>query len=79
MAVKCDRNDPSSIETTMHHSTQLQFGHSQCKMTPKETIMTRKYHMHTNPWHHAAVLYTVVTSETTTYTSKSKMTREAAL
>ena len=35
--------------------------------------------MQTNRWHHAAVLYAVVTSETTTYTSMSKMTREAAL
>ena len=35
--------------------------------------------MQTNPWHHAAVLYAVVTSETTTYTSMSKMTRQAAL
>ena len=35
--------------------------------------------MQTNPWHHAAALYAVVTSETTTYTSMSKMTREAAL
>ena len=35
--------------------------------------------MQTNPWHHAAVLYEVVTSATTTYTSMSKMTREAAL
>ena len=35
--------------------------------------------MQTNPWHHAAVLYEVVTSETTTYTSMSKMTRESAL
>ena len=35
--------------------------------------------MQTNPWHHAAVFYAEVTSETTTYTSMSKMTREAAL
>ena len=35
--------------------------------------------MQTNPWHHAAVLYGGVTSETTTYTSISKMTRETAL
>ena len=35
--------------------------------------------MQTNPWHHAAVLYAVVTSEATTYTFMSKMTREAAL
>ena len=35
--------------------------------------------MQTNPWHHAAVLYGVVTSETTTYTSMSRMTQEAAL
>ena len=79
MAVKCGRNETSNSHTTMHHSTQLHFWHPQCKMTSKVTIMTRKCHMQTNPWHHAAVLYTVVTSETSTYTPMSKMSPEAAL
>ena len=35
--------------------------------------------MQTNSWHHAAVLYEVVTSETTTYTSMGKMTPERSI